>query len=159
MTMESVEVPVMHASISRVIRRSVLAGLVSVSLASAGGCFLVAAGAVGAAGGGAYTEGRERRVYAVRIDDAWPAVKAAVDQLGCGDALLTTVALARAGGAGAQASALLGAVAASVQAGRMGNLPVSATDLRRSIARLHSANLTFASADVVEAAGGVRRVS
>ena len=84
---------------------------------------------------------------------------AAVDQLGCGDALLTTVALARAGGAGAQASALLGAVAASVQAGRMGNLPVSATDLRRSIARLHSANLTFASADVVEAAGGVRRVS
>ncbi len=84
---------------------------------------------------------------------------AAVDQLGCGDALLTTVALARAGGAGAQASALLGAVAASVQAGRMGNLPVSATDLRRSIVRLHSANLTFASADVVEAAGGVRRVS
>ena len=72
----------MHASISRVIRRSVLAGLVSVSLASAGGCFLVAAGAVGAAGGVAYTEGRERRVYAVRIDDAWPAVKAAVDQLG-----------------------------------------------------------------------------
>ena len=57
------------------------------------------------------------------------------------------------------ASALLGAVAASVQAGRMGNLPVSATDLRRSIARLHAANLTFASADVVEAAGGVRRVS
>jgi hypothetical protein len=72
----------MHASISRVIRRSVLAGLVSFSLASAGGCFLVAAGAVGAAGGVAYTEGRERRVYAVRIDDAWPAVKAAVDQLG-----------------------------------------------------------------------------
>ncbi|MCA9272855.1 MAG: adenylyltransferase/cytidyltransferase family protein [Phycisphaerales bacterium] len=84
---------------------------------------------------------------------------AAVDQLGCGDALLTTVSLARAGGAGALASALLGAVAASVQAGRMGNLPVSATDLRRSIARLHAANLTFASADVVEAAGGVRRVS
>lgn len=84
---------------------------------------------------------------------------AAVDQLGCGDALLTTVSLARASGAGALASALLGAVAASVQAGRMGNLPVSATDLRRSIARLHAANLTFASADVVEAAGGVRRVS
>ena len=84
---------------------------------------------------------------------------AAVDQLGCGDALLTTVTLARACGAGALASALLGAVAASVQAGRMGNLPVSATDLRRSIARLHAANLTFASADVVEAAGGARRVS
>jgi len=84
---------------------------------------------------------------------------AAVDQLGCGDALLTTVALARACGAGALASALLGAVAASIQAGRMGNLPVSATDLRRSIARLHAANLTFASADVVEAAGSARRVS
>lgn len=84
---------------------------------------------------------------------------AAVDQLGCGDALLTTVALARAGGATPLASALLGAVAASVQAGRMGNLPVSATDLRRTIARLHRANLTFASADVVEAAGSARRVS
>lgn len=84
---------------------------------------------------------------------------AAVDQLGCGDALLTTVALARATGASPLAAAMLGAVAASVQAGRMGNLPVSATDLRRSIARLHAANLTFASADVVEAAGGARRVS
>lgn len=84
---------------------------------------------------------------------------AAVDQLGCGDALLTTVALARASGAAPLPAALLGAVAASVQAGRMGNLPVSATDLRRALARLHAANLTFASADVVEAAGSARRVS
>ena len=72
----------MHAAMHALIRRSVLVGLVSVSLAGAGGCFVVAAGAVGAAGGVAYSEGRERRTYAVRIDDAWIAVKAAVDELG-----------------------------------------------------------------------------
>ena len=72
----------MHARIGNLIRRSACAGLILVSLAGAGGCFVVAAGAVGAAGGVAYVEGRERRIYAVRIDDAWPAVKAAVDQLG-----------------------------------------------------------------------------
>lgn len=64
------------------IRRSLCTGLILASLAPSGGCFVVAAGAVGAAGGVAYTEGRERRVYALRIEDAWPAVKAAVDQLG-----------------------------------------------------------------------------
>lgn len=46
------------------------------------GCFIVAAGAVGAGGGVAYAEGRERRTFAVVVDQSWPAVKAAVDQLG-----------------------------------------------------------------------------
>lgn len=84
---------------------------------------------------------------------------AAVDPLGCGDALLASASLARASGASAQAAAFIGAAASCVQAGRMGNLPVSATDIRRLIGRLHAANLTFAHADVVDAALQTRRVS
>lgn len=72
----------MHAQRVNWFRRSACTGLVLVSLASAGGCVAVAAGAAGAAGGLAYVEGRERRVFAVKMDDAWPAVKSAVDQLG-----------------------------------------------------------------------------
>lgn len=52
------------------------------ALGSLGGCFVVAAGAVGAGGGVAYTEGRERRTFAVVMDESWPAIKSAVDQLG-----------------------------------------------------------------------------
>lgn len=84
---------------------------------------------------------------------------AAVDPLGCGDALLAAATMARASGASPLASAFLGSVASCVQAGRMGNLPVSATDLRRLIGRLHAANLTFAEADVVDAARQTRLVS
>jgi len=84
---------------------------------------------------------------------------AAVDPLGCGDALLASASLARASGASALAAAFIGSAASCVQAGRMGNLPVSATDLRRLIARLHAANLMFAPADVVDAAAQARRVS
>ncbi|HED53780.1 MAG TPA: hypothetical protein ENJ00_06225, partial [Phycisphaerales bacterium] len=83
----------------------------------------------------------------------------AVDQLGCGDALLTAAALARAGGASPLAGAFLGSIAASVEAKRMGNLPVSATDLRQIIGRLHASNLAFADADVVDSANQSRRVS
>jgi len=79
--------------------------------------------------------------------------------LGCGDALLASASLARSSGGSALASAFIGAAASCVQAGRMGNLPVSATDLRRLISRLHATNLTFASADVVDAAAQTRRVS
>lgn len=84
---------------------------------------------------------------------------AAVDALGCGDALLASASLARSAGASTLAAAFIGAVASCVQAGRMGNLPVSATDIRRLISRLHAANLTFAHADVVDAALQTRRVS
>lgn len=86
-------------------------------------------------------------------------IGAAVDPLGCGDALLASASLARSSGGSALASAFIGAAASCVQAGRMGNLPVSATDLRRLISRLHATNLTFASADVVDAAAQTRRVS
>ena len=58
------------------------AGLVALAVLPASGCALVAVGAVGAAGGYAYSEGRERRVFAVDMDTAWQAVHAAADELG-----------------------------------------------------------------------------
>ena len=86
-------------------------------------------------------------------------VGSAVDPLGCGDALLAAASLAKSSGASALAAAFIGSAASCVQAGRMGNLPVSATDLRRLISKLHAANLTFAPADVVVASTQTRRVS
>ncbi len=63
-------------------RRSLAAVVLSASLFGAGGCFVVAAGAVGAAGGVAYTEGRERRTFAVPMDTAWLSAKSAFEELG-----------------------------------------------------------------------------
>lgn len=81
-----------------------------------------------------------------------PALSAfAVDALGCGDSLLATATLALASGAPLVAASFLGAVAASVQAQRMGNIPVSATDLRQGVVRVHSAQLAYAPADVITA--------
>jgi rfaE bifunctional protein kinase chain/domain/rfaE bifunctional protein nucleotidyltransferase chain/domain len=80
---------------------------------------------------------------------------AAVDALGCGDSLLAAATLALASGAGLVAASYLGAVAASVQVQRLGNLPVSAPDLRRQIARTQSARLTYAGGpDFIEASRG-----
>jgi rfaE bifunctional protein kinase chain/domain/rfaE bifunctional protein nucleotidyltransferase chain/domain len=81
----------------------------------------------------------------------------AIDALGCGDALLTAATLALSGGATMPQAAFLGSAAAAVQARRFGNSPVSATDLRRTVAGLHAANLAFAPAD--EIAAGSRRAS
>lgn len=77
----------------------------------------------------------------------------AVDPLGCGDALIATATLALASGSSLLAASFLGAVAAATQAQRIGNIPVSATDLRHGITRAHTAQLTFAAADVVDANG------
>ncbi len=63
------------------VRRSVAAGVLSASLFGVGGCFVVAAGAVGAAGGMAYSEGRERRTFAVPMDPAWASIKSAIKEL------------------------------------------------------------------------------
>ncbi|MFG0327110.1 MAG: PfkB family carbohydrate kinase [Phycisphaerales bacterium JB037] len=73
----------------------------------------------------------------------------AIDALGCGDALLTAATLARSAGADAVQSAFLGAVAAAAQAQRLGNLPVSASDLRQGVHRVHSAHLAYAAAEVI----------
>lgn len=82
---------------------------------------------------------------------------AAVDPLGCGDALLTAATLTLAGGASMRAAVFLGSVAAATQARRFGNHPVSASDLRRAVSGLHSANLAFAPFD--EPGLGARRAS
>lgn len=72
----------------------------------------------------------------------------AVDPLGCGDSLLTVAALGLASGGSMLASAFLGACAAATQVQRLGNIPISATDLRHQIVRVHSAHLTFAPSDL-----------
>jgi len=68
----------------------------------------------------------------------------ALDPLGCGDALLAAATLALTTGAPPLAAAFLGSLAAAREAQRLGNVPVSANDLRHGIARLHAARLVFA---------------
>ena len=75
----------------------------------------------------------------------------AIDALGCGDSLLTASVLALAGGASLLVASFLGSVAAAVQAQRIGNIPVSATDLRHGVVRVHNAHLAFATPEVVTA--------
>lgn len=82
----------------------------------------------------------------------------AIDALGCGDALLTTATLALATGCELLPAAFLGACAAAIQVQRLGNLPVSASEVRKMVARVHGAHLTFATPDVLESRGiGSRR--
>src|SRR5262249_57101772 len=71
----------------------------------------------------------------------------AIDALGCGDSLLAAATLALSSGGSLVAAAFLGSVAAAIQAQRIGNIPISATDLRQGIVKTHSAHLTFAPAD------------
>jgi bifunctional ADP-heptose synthase (sugar kinase/adenylyltransferase) len=75
----------------------------------------------------------------------------AIDALGCGDSLLSAATLALSAGGSLVAAAFLGSVAAAVQAQRIGNIPISATDLRQGIVKTHSAHMTFAPAEVVSA--------
>lgn len=85
--------------------------------------------------------GWQRRVRGEHVPALTPH---AVDQLGCGDALLASATLAMASGASLLAAGLLGAAAASVEARRLGNIPVGATELRREVGRLHQARLAYA---------------
>jgi sugar/nucleoside kinase (ribokinase family) len=73
----------------------------------------------------------------------------AIDPLGCGDSLISAATLALAGGGSLLAAAFLGAAAAAIQAQRIGNIPVSAPDLRQTIVRIGSAHIAFAPAEVV----------
>lgn len=82
----------------------------------------------------------------------------ALDALGCGDALLTTASLALTTGCGLLTAAFLGACAAGVQVQRLGNLPVSSSEIRKMATRVHGAHLTFATPEALEARGiGSRR--
>src|ERR1051325_11288277 len=71
----------------------------------------------------------------------------ALDPLGCGDSLLATATLALASGAPLVAAGFLGACAAAVQVQRLGNIPVTAPDLRSMIARVQSPHLAYTGAE------------
>jgi sugar/nucleoside kinase (ribokinase family) len=79
----------------------------------------------------------------LRADHVPALAPFAVDQLGCGDALLAAMTLALACDAELPVAALLGAVAAAAEAQRLGNAVIGAADLRRGIRRLFGAQLTY----------------
>lgn len=79
-----------------------------------------------------------------------------IDPLGCGDSLLAAATLALTCGASHVVAAFIGACAAALQVQRLGNVPISATDLRAQISRIHSSHMTYAPSEQVEAMGGVR---
>lgn len=65
----------------------------------------------------------------------------AVDELGCGDALLAAATLALAAGGTLTVAAILGNIAAAVQAGRLGNAVINVADIRQGVAALETAQL------------------
>lgn len=92
----------------------------------------------GAEGGG---DGFQSRVSGEHV----PAlVGHAIDALGCGDSLLAAATLTLAAGGSLVAAGFLGAIAAAAQAQRIGNIVISATDLRHGIVRVHASHLTYA---------------
>jgi rfaE bifunctional protein kinase chain/domain/rfaE bifunctional protein nucleotidyltransferase chain/domain len=66
----------------------------------------------------------------------------AIDPLGCGDALLATASLALAAGGSLQAAAVLGSVAASIEASHVGNHPIDAEELLTRAAMLTTREAT-----------------
>ncbi|CAN5607679.1 PfkB family carbohydrate kinase [soil metagenome] len=66
----------------------------------------------------------------------------AIDPLGCGDALLATASLALAAGGSLQAAALLGSLAASIEAGQIGNHPIDAETLLSRASVLSTPSVT-----------------
>jgi rfaE bifunctional protein nucleotidyltransferase chain/domain len=81
-----------------------------------------------------------------------------VDPLGCGDALIAAATLSLAVGAPLIAAAFLGSVAAACQAQRLGNTPISSSDLRHGIVRLHTGRLAAAQASEPASIGVARPV-
>jgi len=74
----------------------------------------------------------------------------ALDPLGCGDSLLSAATLALAAGGSILQAAFLGACAAGSQVQRLGNIPISTTDLRQMVARVHGAHLVYAPSELIE---------
>jgi len=95
----------------------------------------------------------DRRNASVRPDDPYasrlrgehvPALAGhAIDPLGCGDSMLSAATLALACGAELLQASFLGSIAAACEAQRLGNIPISATDLRHGVVRTHTAKLSF----------------
>ncbi|USN97982.1 MAG: adenylyltransferase/cytidyltransferase family protein [Phycisphaeraceae bacterium] len=84
----------------------------------------------------------------------------AVDALGCGDALLAAATLSLACGGSLLAAAFLGALAASVEARTLGNMPVGSATLRREVVRVASAHvrLTTRGLGVVETSRAIEAI-
>lgn len=82
-----------------------------------------------------------------------------VDTLGCGDALLTTSALARFAGASSVQAAYLGAVSASVEAMTMGNRPVASHALLQAVREFAKETLRVAAPPIPFATGTPHRPS
>lgn len=89
--------------------------------------------------------GWARRLRSSHIPSLAPI---AVDPLGCGDALLATSALALGSGADLLQASFLGAVSASQEAQQLGNIPISASSIRQTIARVHSAHLAYSTIEI-----------
>lgn len=67
----------------------------------------------------------------------------AVDQLGCGDALLAAATMTLAAGGTLVQASLLGSVAAACEAQRLGNAVIGSAELRRGVRRLCDAQLAW----------------
>ncbi|MDZ4830083.1 MAG: PfkB family carbohydrate kinase [Phycisphaerae bacterium] len=67
----------------------------------------------------------------------------AVDQLGCGDALLAAATMTLVAGGSIAQAAIVGNVAAAAEAQRLGNLPIDAAEIRRGFARLSASQLAY----------------
>jgi rfaE bifunctional protein kinase chain/domain/rfaE bifunctional protein nucleotidyltransferase chain/domain len=90
-------------------------------------------------------EAEEGQGWTTRLDSEHvPALcPIALDPLGCGDSLLSVATLALASGGSMVQAAFLGACAAAVQVQRLGNVPVTAAEVRSLIARVSSSKLVF----------------
>lgn len=78
-----------------------------------------------------------------------------VDPLGCGDALLAAATLTMCCGGSVLAAAMIGSLSAAVQAQRLGNVAVSAGDLRAALVRVMSAKLAVGTGGIGGGAGGL----
>lgn len=95
---------------------------------------------------GANTDGLAQRLRSDHVPALTPH---AIDALGCGDSMLASATLALTVGGSLEQAAYLGAAAASIEAQRVGNVPVGVSDLRGQLARLQAAQLAFAPSEVV----------
>lgn len=89
------------------------------------------------------SEGWQRRLKSEHIPALGPP---AIDQLGCGDAMLSAATLARCAGADLVQAAYLGSIAASIEARTLGNTPISAANLRHDWRRLGALHLQTSAA-------------
>ncbi len=100
--------------------------------------------------------GEEQPIYQTKLrGEHVPALcPMGIDPLGCGDSLLAAATLTLACGGSLLAASFLGACAAAAQVQRLGNVPISAADLRQVMTRVQTSHMTFATADVIAARGG-----